>query len=195
MNKERVERIFSSPPAVETERLYLRRIDASDYEDVFEYSSKDEVTEYLSWEKHADKKFTKKYLKIIDKAYKEGRYFDWALELKSSGKMIGTCGFSGIDYVNNTCEIGYVINPDYWGRSYASEAASAVIEYAFDILGAYAVYAKCFRENNASREVMKKCGMNFIYEKSEYIKKFRKSVDLLYYRITRSEYYSYNITE
>ena len=195
MYKEKIEQIFMSPPTVETERLILRRIVSSDCDDIYEYSSKDEVTKYLSWEKHTDKKFTKRYMKIINKAYKEGRYFDWAVELKSGGKMIGTCGFSGFDYQNNTCEIGYVINPDFWGNSYAAEAANAVIRFAFDVLGAHAVRAKCFLENTASCEVMKKCGMSFLCEKNEYVNKFRKNVDLIYYGITRSEYYTHNKTE
>ena len=195
MDRDRVEKIFMSPPNVTTDRMILRRIVAADCDDVFEYSSNDEVTKYLSWEKHLDKKFTKRYLKIVNKAYKEGRYYDWALELKSNGRMIGTCGFSGFDYQNNTCEIGYVINPEYWGKSYATEAARAVISFAFEILGAHAVDAKCFRENTASSEVMSKCGMNFMCEKNEYINKFRKNVNLLYYRITRSEFYTHNKTQ
>lgn len=73
------------------------------------------------------------------------------------GKLIGLVNESGLE--GDTVEIGYVIDPDFWGKGYASEAAGAVIDELFR-MGFQHVIAGYFEENPASRRVMEKCGMH-----------------------------------
>ena len=47
--------------------------------------------------------------------------------------MIGTCGFTRIDEENRIVEIGYVLNPSYWGNGYATEAVNIVLDFAFKL--------------------------------------------------------------
>lgn len=54
--------IFAKIPTLETERLILRRMKPSDSEDMFEYASRPEVSEYLLWLPHTTQRFTKNYL-------------------------------------------------------------------------------------------------------------------------------------
>ena len=75
--------------------------------------------------------------------------------------MIGTCGFSKIDFSNNVGEIGYVINPDFHGKGFATEAASRIIAFGFDKLDFHRIEAKFIVGNDASFSVMKKCGMTY----------------------------------
>jgi ribosomal-protein-alanine N-acetyltransferase len=75
--------------------------------------------------------------------------------------MIGTCGFTRIDRQNSIVEIGYVINPDYWGMGIATEAASKVINFAFETLKVNRVEARFMFGNEASLKVMHKIGMKF----------------------------------
>ena len=159
MDKEYIRSVFSHMPRLETERLILRQIKVGDTNDVFEYSSDPEVTKYLTWEPHPTKYYTKKYLHGVKNAYKEGRFFDWAIVLKATGKMIGTCGFTSFNYTENICEIGYVLNPRYRGYSLMPEAAWRVIGFAFEELSARRVEARFMEENSASLRVMEKCGM------------------------------------
>lgn len=190
MYKKQIDKVFKCPPMLETERLLLRRISVSDAEDMYEYSSREDVTKYLSWEKHCGINFTKKYVKVLSKAYSEGRFFDWGIELKGTGKMIGTCGFTSFDFDKNSCEVGYVINPSFRNRSYATEAVNRIIEFAFDVLGASEVDAKCMDGNEASLAVMKKCGLGFACEYDEFIKKYRRNVKIIICRLTRNEFYT-----
>ena len=120
-------KIFSSIPELETERLLLRKLKITDAEDMYEYSRQDEVTRYLLWRPHPDSNYTVRYLADIVIKYRTGDFLDWAVELKSEGKMIGTCGFTTFDNYNRCAEIGYVLNPAYWGAGLASEAAMCVI--------------------------------------------------------------------
>ena len=75
--------------------------------------------------------------------------------------MIGTCGFTRIDEDNRVVEIGYVLNPDFWGFGLATEAVERVLEFAFEVLNVNRVEAKFIFGNDASLAVMKKVGMKF----------------------------------
>ncbi len=56
-------------------------------------------------------------------------------------------------------EIGWTVDPLLWGRGYATEAAQAMLGFAFGELGAHRVVAFCNANNRASARVMEKLGM------------------------------------
>jgi ribosomal-protein-alanine N-acetyltransferase len=161
MNKETVYRIFSKIPTLETTRLLLRRMKPTDCHDMFEYASKPEVTEFLLWEPHKDIRQTHDYLEYLQTRYRIGDFYDWAVVDKAKSKMIGTCGLTSIDFVNNCAEVGYVLNPDYWGIGIATEALTKVMQFAFLELNAHRIEARYIIGNDRSRRVMEKCGMTF----------------------------------
>lgn len=75
--------------------------------------------------------------------------------------MIGTCGFTRIDFPHNGGELGYVLNPDYHGKGYATEAAQRVLRFGFEVLELHRIEAKFIKGNEASLHVMEKLGMQF----------------------------------
>ena len=156
-----IKRLFSKIPVIETERLILREMKKSDTKDMYEYSSNPMTSEFLLWNVHKDIDFTQDFVNYVISKYKSGEYNDWALEHKEDKKMIGTCGFTRIDEENRVAEIGYVLNPDYWGEGLATEAVEAVLKFAFDTMNMHRVEAKFMFGNDASLAVMKKVGMKF----------------------------------
>ncbi len=144
----------------------------SDYIDMYEYASDEKVTKYLLWNPHENLTQTRDYLRFIQTRYHTGDFYDWAVVDNSSKRMIGTCGFSRLDFENNLAEIGYVINSAFWGQGIASEAVCAVMEFAFMELNVRRVEAKYIVGNENSRRVMEKCGMTFegIQRQAMYIK-------------------------
>ncbi len=160
MNKRANEIIFTDTNIIATERLILRKMRCTDAKDMFEYACDSDVTKFLTWEPHSSPEYTKRYLGTVERAYKNRTFFDFAVVLKANSKMIGSCGFSSFDYDHNSCEIGYVLNPRYRGYGLMPEAVSAVIEFAFDCLGAAEVTARFMEGNDASLRVMEKCGMS-----------------------------------
>lgn len=153
--------LFSKKLRIQTGRLLLRKITLADASDMFEYASKPETTEYLLWEPHPSYSYTAELIRHLQRGYSDGRYFDFALELKQTGKMIGTAGFTSLDLKNNTGEAGYVINPSFRNNGFATEALSAIINIAFMTLRLNRLEAKYIDGNFASLRVMKKCGMQF----------------------------------
>lgn len=166
-------KLFDRSPKIETERLILRRMKVSDAKDMYEYSHLSEVTEYLLWAPHEDLEYTKNYLKQIEAAYKTDDFHDFGVVLKSNNKFIGTCGFSNLDMANFKGEVGYVLNPEYWGMGIAVEAVNAILRLGFDKMGLNRIEAKYMVDNIRSRKVMEKCGMTFegIARQSMFVKK------------------------
>ncbi len=159
--KDKLQKVFAQLPELETPRLRLRRMKISDAKDMYEYACREEVTEYLLWSPHPDVYYTEAYLRSIQKQYKKGDFYDWALIYKPTGKMIGTCGFTSFDLRHNKGEIGYVLNPAYWNRGLATEAVERVLRFGFETLSLHRLEARYMAENTASRRVMEKCGMTF----------------------------------
>ncbi len=161
MKKEDKLKKLKKMPTITTPRLMLRRMRVEDCADMYEYSKREDVTEYLLWSPHPNKSHTRKYLEYIKSKYEDGEFYDWAVELKSEHKMIGTCGFSSIDLPNNSAEVGYVINPAYRGNGYAPEALLEVLMFGFIELNFHRIEAKYMDGNDASRRVMEKLGMKY----------------------------------
>lgn len=148
-------------PTLETERLILRPMRVSDADDMFDYARREDVTTYLLWAPHPGKSYTESYLRYLQGRYALGEFYDWAVVEKEGGKMIGTCGFTRIDFPHDGGELGYVLNPDYHGRGYATEAAERVLRFGFEVLELHRIEAKFIKGNEASLHVMEKLGMQF----------------------------------
>ena len=188
MQKDSVLKTFKRIPAIETERLLLRRMKISDYADMYEYSCLDSVTKYLLWNSHPDARYTRDYLAYIQSQYRAGEFYDWAVVHKETNKMIGTCGFAKLDFENNSAEIGYVLNPDFWRRGYATEAVKKIIDFGFHTLNLHRIEARYIVGNEVSRRVMEKCGMTYegVHRASLFVKD--SYVNVGYCAITAEEY-------
>ena len=158
---EDYKKVFKDPPVLETERLLLRPLSVSDAKDMYEYSSREEVTRYLLYSPHESLEYTERYLNYLKNQYKQGLFVDWAVVLKESGKMIGTGGYTWMDEKNQSGEIGYVLSNDYWGKGYATEIAEELLSFGFNYLGANRLQARYIVGNDKSRHVMEKIGMLF----------------------------------
>ena len=161
MNKESLCRIFSHIPELETDRLLLRAMRASDSADMYDYARRPEVTEYLLWRPHCDVHYTRRYLEYLGGRYRIGMHYEWAMVHKETGRMIGTCGFARIDTAHNCGELGYVLHPDFHGQGLMTEAAARVLQFGFGVLGLNRIEARYMVENLPSRRVMDRLGMLF----------------------------------
>ena len=150
MNDLLYRNLFSALPELSTERLLLRPYRDEDACDVNEYTSTEEVSRYLRWTPHLNLRETKGYIEFMRKRYQKGLHADWAIVLKSTGKVIGNCGFTSVDVTNECCELGYVLSPAYWGKGYMDEAFSAVLSVAFRTLESNRVVLRILEGNEPS---------------------------------------------
>jgi RimJ/RimL family protein N-acetyltransferase len=83
---------------------------------------------------------------------------------RRSGDKIGMCGFKGPPSAEGLVEIAYGVEPGHQGRGYATEAAQALVSYAFGIESVRSVCAHTLRCANASTRVLTKCGFRQVGE-------------------------------
>jgi [ribosomal protein S5]-alanine N-acetyltransferase len=99
--------------------------------------------------------------------------------------LVGNGGFKGKPDDSGTIEIGYEIASEHWNRGFATEAAQAMIDYAFAHKEVRAVIAHTLAEINASNSVLQKVGMKFIAEVDD-----PEEGKIWRWQISRDEYHS-----
>ena len=161
MKKEKIYRVFSHLPELLTERLTLRKMMVIDTQDMYEYASRNDVTKYLTWYPHPDRNYTREYLQYLGGRYAAGMFYDWAIVYEPDCKMVGTCGFTAFNCASDSAEVGYVLNPEYWGKGIAGEALERVLRFGFEELKLHRIEAKFIKENERSRRLMERAGMTF----------------------------------
>jgi len=139
---------------IETERLMVRNFKPEDWMDLREYISKERVMIFeCSWDS-SEESLRKKAVE-----FSSGNSF-WAVELKSTGKMIGHVYFNQVQPIESrTWILGYIFNNDYYGNGYATEACKGLLEYGFGNLCIHRVVAKCSPENEPSWKLLERLKM------------------------------------
>lgn len=84
----------------------------------------------------------------------------YLVELKEEGLPIGICGLIKRDSLEDV-DIGFAFVPEYWGRGYAYESASAVMAYGRNVLGLDRIVAITSVDNDRSVRLLEKLGMRF----------------------------------
>jgi RimJ/RimL family protein N-acetyltransferase len=139
---------------IKTKRLIIRKFLAKDALDLYEYLSLESVYEY---EPGGPIDLEEANSLVEGRAITDNFY---AVELAEEGKMIGHLYFQQQEPKEfMTWEIGYIFNPRYYRKGYATEAARALIEYAFDNFATHRIIGKCNPNNIASCRVLEKIGM------------------------------------
>jgi ribosomal-protein-alanine N-acetyltransferase len=145
-----------------TNRLKLRPLSKDDAQDMFEYTSQQASTKYLSWDPHSNIGRTISFLEELESKYGSiHSEFSWGIELKETGKMIGVVKLFDISSASRRAEVSYILNSNFQGKGYINEAIAAVIEFCFSEMKLIRVQARCSTDNIASEKVMQKAQMSF----------------------------------
>ena len=152
---------------IETERMILRKWKLSDYKDMYEYAKSNLVGPSAGWGPHKNEEESKE---IISTFIDEDEVL--AIELKSERKVIGGIGLHNRKPDDNNQnanqkEIGYVLNPKYWGQGYMPEAVDGLIKYGFSKEKLDLIWCGHFDDNLKSKRVVEKSGFEFKFKKSE----------------------------
>ena len=175
-------------PLLETARLVLRAFSMDDINDIFEYASIKEVTDFLPWEAHQTFDDTKAFLKMSREMFKKYGNIDFAILLKQEHKVIGGISIRKWNDINRCADIGYVLSSKYWGRGIITEAIKRIIKFGFEDLNVNRIEAHCDENNTGSYRAMEKAGMK--YEGTLREKTFMKGkfINMKFYSILKSEY-------
>lgn len=148
---------------LETERLILRKFKVEDADAMFHnWASSDEVTKFLTWPSHESVEVTKYLLNDWIPRYNKSDYYNWVIELKETGEIVGNISVVQINENIKEASLGYCMGENWWGQGIMPEAGKAVINYLFNEIGFNRIEAYHDKNNPKSGRVMQKLGM--IYE-------------------------------
>jgi RimJ/RimL family protein N-acetyltransferase len=122
-------------------------------------------------------------------AYEAGEAVTAAIVHGTSHDLVGAMGLT-VNQRFNHAELGYWVGKPYWHRGYCTEAAAALLEYAFSVMKLHRVHAFHFRRNPASGRVMQKLGMLHEGSARQHARKGEVYEDLEMYGILRSDWES-----
>ncbi len=138
-------------PILHTKRLELRPLRASDAESLHDAFSDEKLMAYWSSEPHKDLVETERYIT----GNMTAKYPTWAIAI-GEGPAIGWVVL--IPHRDGVREIGYILRRDAWGKGYASEAVTRIIDYGFRELGLRRIFADVDPDNAASIVLLEKLG-------------------------------------
>ena len=145
---------------ITTERLLLREFVFDDWPAVLAYQKDPRYLEYYPQPTRGEsdaKEFVRWFLD--EQAESPRRRFQLATVLRESSELIGNCGIRRKPDNEWEADIGYEIAPECWGRGYATEAATALVEHGFSEMGLHRISSWCIAENGASVSVLRKLGL------------------------------------
>jgi ribosomal-protein-alanine N-acetyltransferase len=162
-----------------TERLVLRRYTCDDIPDVLGFVSQPSVARITSERIPATEEGVRKYIDLQNsyQPFEEDKVFELAVERKEDGKVIGFAGM--IRQAHGQGEVGWAFGVEYRGQGYATEAASALMDYGFTSLGLRRIHADTGTDNYASLRMMERLGMRrgallkgAVYEEGKWVDRY-----------------------
>jgi len=150
---------------VYTPRLVLREFEEGDWEAVLAYQSDPRYLRYYPWTaRSAEEVRAFVAMFLAWRAASPRTRYQLAITLRAEGSaapgaLIGNVGIRKPGPDATVAELGYELDPTHWGYGYATEAAAAMLRFAFVDLALHRVSATCIAENAASARVLEKLGM------------------------------------
>ena len=155
--------VDTEPQPIETERLLLRRSRPEDAATISAYRSDPNVNRQQGWDRTDLEGVLADIIEMSGRSPGEpGGWVQFTVEERGGGRIVGDVGLSVADGEPGVIKVGYTIDPAFQGLGYATEAIRALVEYAFEKLGAELVRAHASAENAPSIRVAEKVGMRLV---------------------------------
>ncbi|EON73019.1 GNAT family N-acetyltransferase [Lysinibacillus sphaericus] len=137
---------------IKSQRILIREFEPHDWQAVYEYTSDMNVMKYIPEGVFSEEDAKNFVSKNMDDAK------NFPVVLIDENILIGHMVFHPY-FGEHTYEIGWVFNPKYYNKGYASEAAHALLNYGFKDMQLHRIIATCQPQNIPSYKVMEKIGM------------------------------------
>lgn len=171
---------------IETERLILDKWSKKDAKDLFEYAKTPNVGPAAGWKPHESVSESKARIK---KLFIPNR--TWKITMKGEDKAIGSIGFEADPHRPEirAKQLGYSLSEDYWGLGIMTEAARAVVRYAFEEEELYVLSIETAPDNKRSQRVIEKLGFKFEGRLRDAYRTFDGEIrDTLVFSITKEDW-------
>jgi RimJ/RimL family protein N-acetyltransferase len=161
---------------LETKRLILRPMREADIEALHLIFTDPKVMAAFNHDPFTREQMERWLKRNLDHQNEFG-YGLFSVSLKETGELIGDCGLEQMED-QDAAELGYDFRSDFWNQGYATEAACAVRDYAFDVLHLPNLISLIRVGNLSSKRVAEKVGMSLVAEFTRYgIQYWKYSID------------------
>jgi RimJ/RimL family protein N-acetyltransferase len=145
---------------LQTDRLLLRPFREADLDAYAALCADPEITRYLGDGRTLDREDAWRQMAMLIGHWALRGFGTWALEERGSGAFVGR---AGLHYPEGwpDREVGWVLGREHWGKGYATEAARAALDHAFDTLGWERAISLIHPENERSVRVAERLGERF----------------------------------
>jgi [ribosomal protein S5]-alanine N-acetyltransferase len=157
------------PSRLETERLVLRPLTLGDLDSFARFVADPETMRFIGAGGTRTREQARDSLERMIESFEAHGFGQLAIVRKEDGAVMGRCGLLLWDPATWTItqelgdqveiEVGYLLGRDYWGHGYATEAATAVRDWALGELGFERLIALIYPDNVRSIRVAEKLGM------------------------------------
>ncbi len=149
---------FTSFPALQTERLLLRKIFPKDDKEIYYLRSDEGVNKYIDRPRVASLEDAQNFINKTNQSIDNNELVDWAISFKDNSRLIGSICLWNLSVEKNKAEVGYELLPEFQGKGIANEALSKIIEFGFDVMQLDKIEAYTQKENLASTRLLEKFG-------------------------------------
>jgi RimJ/RimL family protein N-acetyltransferase len=145
-------------PTLPTARLLLRPVTSADADALFAMHSNAHVLRYWDSPPWSERARADRFILACQHMADDGSGARLAIDRVSDQAFIGWCGLSRWNPDYRSASMGYCLDDVAWGHGYATEAARALLQWAFDTLDLNRVQAETDTRNTASARVLDKLG-------------------------------------
>jgi RimJ/RimL family protein N-acetyltransferase len=145
-------------PLLPTERLLLRPFTEADTDAIFGLRSNPRVVRYWDAPPWTALSQAARFIAVCKQTAEEGSGAQLAVERAAGGGLIGWCHLFNWNPVYRSAKLGYGFDAPVWGLGFATEAACALLQWAFDALDLNRVQSETDTRNTASNRVLEKLG-------------------------------------
>lgn len=177
------------PQILHTKRLLLRPVSIADAPALFEYASNPLVSEQTNFERHKSIDDSVVAINNWIKGYIDAFPDPLAIVLPDTDdKMIGIVScFPRVDR-KDALELGFELNPQYWGKGYIVEACRSLINYTFEYYDIEYILGHCIESNKNSVRVMEKLNMTLVKTLEDGVLHKGKTTSLYCFSICRTDF-------
>jgi RimJ/RimL family protein N-acetyltransferase len=166
---------------LETERLRLRMFRPDDVDAMAQFYADPEVMKWMSTGQPVPRERVALAIPRFIERFREQGFGLFAVELKEGDTLIGQCGIFHLDNTPEV-EVAYLLGQPYWGQGYATEAAGAVRDFGFNVVGLPRLVGITRPDNVPSQRVLQKIGLRYEKDAVYY------NMECRYFSLDRGEY-------
>lgn len=143
---------------IDGENIGLIKLDIKYLNDMWEYSSNPRMYEHFEFGPQKKLSDTKAYLdRLIERSNGIDAYW-WFIQIKKTGKVVGSFGVHDIDFHRRACEISYAVSPSFWGEGVFMQSLKLTLDSLINEFHFYRVTAVTSSNNVRSINALKKVG-------------------------------------